>query len=185
MAQFRQFNAIYSQAAERHGGVEKLEKKLSTPAYQFFDEPAAQPSRWLASMTRCIFNAGFNWRVIDGKWAEFEAAFWNFEPRRVAHMSEAEFDALLANRAIVRHAPKIDATRKNAQWFLDLEARLDQPVSDFFSEWPAENFADLILLLKKKGIGLGEIPGNMRCALRVKIVLLCPKTSSALCNAIR
>ena len=47
-------------------------------------------------MTRAIFKAGFVWKVIDAKWAGFEAAFWSFDVDRCRGMSPDDEDALWA-----------------------------------------------------------------------------------------
>lgn len=33
----------------------------------------SKDDRWLAEMTRCIFQAGFVWRVLNNKWHEESA----------------------------------------------------------------------------------------------------------------
>ncbi|OZB13509.1 MAG: 3-methyladenine DNA glycosylase, partial [Marinobacter sp. 34-60-7] len=41
---------------------------------------ATGDDRYLSEITRCIFKAGFVWRVIERKWPDFEAAFEGFVP---------------------------------------------------------------------------------------------------------
>ena len=61
------FDEIFSMAANRHGGPDALEAKLSKPKSPA--ELAAMPDdRWLSIITKCIFKAGFNWKVIENKW---------------------------------------------------------------------------------------------------------------------
>ena len=69
----RSFDEIYAISADRHGGAEALESTLSKPLPP--DELAAIPDdRWLSTITRCVFQAGFNWKVIENKRDGFEAA---------------------------------------------------------------------------------------------------------------
>ena len=102
------FDEIYARAAERRGGTAELEASLAEHASKTPDQLAAIPDdRWLAEMTRGVFRAGFNWRVIENKWTGFEAAFHAFDPKLNAAMSEEEFDAHLKDTRIIRNAQKV------------------------------------------------------------------------------
>ena len=81
------FKALYQLAAANRGGSQLLEAGL--PSAATHAQLAQRPDdRYLSMMTRCIFRAGFVWRVIDNKWPGFEAAFANFNPLAVAHFSD-------------------------------------------------------------------------------------------------
>ena len=68
------YKNLYELAALNRGGVNELEAIL--PRAKTTAELAAQTDdRYLSMMTRCVFRAGFVWRVIDNKWPGFEAAF--------------------------------------------------------------------------------------------------------------
>lgn len=144
------FDEIYARAAERKGGPAALEAligeyKSKTPA-----ELAAIPDhRWLAEITRAVFRAGFNWKVIDNKWPGFEAAFHGFDPPLNAAMSEDEFDAHLKDTHIVRNARKIASVRDNGRFLVDL-AREHGSASKFFAGWPDSDFVGLLELMKKR-----------------------------------
>ena len=63
------FDEIYDRAVARRGGEAALEAQLAEWRSKSRDEIAATPDdRWLAQMSRGVFQAGFNWRVIDNKW---------------------------------------------------------------------------------------------------------------------
>jgi hypothetical protein len=47
----------------------------------------SKDDRWLAQMTRCVFQAGFVWRVIDHKWDDFEDVFFGFSPHKIVMLS--------------------------------------------------------------------------------------------------
>src|SRR3546814_19652975 len=75
------FADLYARAADRKGGVRVLEGLLPVPKTP--DALAAIPDdRWLAEMTRRVFQAGFNWSVVDAKWPGFEVAFDGFDVNR-------------------------------------------------------------------------------------------------------
>ena len=73
----RSFAEIYEIASERKGGEEALEALLG-PASSAQELAKIPDDRWLAKMAQCIFNAGFNWKVVEAKWPGFEEAFEGF-----------------------------------------------------------------------------------------------------------
>ena len=152
------FQDIYDRAAKRKGGVAALDKVLPTPTPQAELE-ATPDHRYLAGMTKCVFNAGFSWKVVEQKWDGFEEAFLGFEPRRVIALNDEDLDALMHNTAIVRHGHKIRATRDNARFVLDL-AEEHGSAGRFFATWPADDMVGLWALLKKRGSRLGGASGQ-------------------------
>lgn len=148
----RNFDEIYEIAAGRHGGVAALEAKLSKPASA--KTLAAMPEdRWLAGMTQRVFNAGFNWKVIDAKWDGFEAAFHGFDVDRCAMMDDDWLDRLLQDTRIVRNGAKIQTVRDNAVFLTEL--RVDGGVGRVIGEWPADDYIGLLDMLKQRGNRLG------------------------------
>jgi 3-methyladenine DNA glycosylase Tag len=144
------FEAIYARAAARRGGETALEALLAEHRSKSRDELAATPDdRWLAAMSRHVFQAGFNWRVIDNKWPGFEAAFHAFDPPLNAAMSEEEFDAHLKDTRIIRNAQKIASVRANAQLLVDL-AKAHGSAARFFADWPDSDFVGLLDLMKQR-----------------------------------
>ena len=65
--------------------------------------------------------AGLSWETVLKKRAGYRAAFYNFDPVKVAAMSDAELEALRSNPAIIRNRLKINAARKNAIAFLAIQ----------------------------------------------------------------
>ncbi len=105
-------------------------------------------------MSRCVFQAGFSWKVIQNKWPGFEEAFEGFDPNRSAMMSDETFDALLKDRRIVRNGQKVAAVRANGQFLVDL-ARAHGSAARFFAGWPDEDYVGLLDLLKVRASRLG------------------------------
>lgn len=152
------FKTIRGRAAARRGGEDALEALM--PEVRSADELRAVPDdRWLAEMTRRIFQAGFNWSVIDRKWPGFEAAFEGFDPRRCAMLSDDDIDRLTHDTSIVRNAAKIVSVRENAVLMSDL-AREHGSAAAFFADWPADDFAGLLDVLKKRGNRLSGTTGQ-------------------------
>ena len=154
----RGFDQIYQIAADRHGGTEAVEQQLSKPLSA--EALAAIPEdRWLSKMTKCIFQAGFSWKVIDAKWDGFEAAFEGFDPGRCAMMDDDWFDQLVQDKRIVRNAKKIITVRDNAAFLLEL--RDQGGAGHVFGGWPTSDFVGLLELLKKRGSHLGGNAGQL------------------------
>ena len=144
------FDEIFDRAAARKGGAAALEALIAEYPPKSHAELVATPDdRWLAEMTRSVFQAGFNWSVIDNKWPGFEAAFHGFDTRLNAAMSEEEFDAHLKDAAIVRNGQKIASVRHNAQFLVDL-ATEHGSASTFFADWPDTDLVGLLDVMKKR-----------------------------------
>lgn len=149
----RPFAEIHAAAAQRKGGGEALEALL--PDARPLDELlAAGDDRWLAQISKRVFQAGFNWSVIEKKWPGFEAAFEGFVPQRWAMMSDEDLDRLLADDRIVRHAKKILSVRENAAFLLALAAEHGTAAA-CFAHWPETDLVGLLDLMKRRGSRLG------------------------------
>jgi DNA-3-methyladenine glycosylase I len=65
--------------------------------------------------------AGLSWETILKKRDGYRKAFYNFDPVKVAAMSDNELEALRENPLIIRNRLKIYAARKNATVFLEIQ----------------------------------------------------------------
>lgn len=154
----RTFDEILALAAGHHGSPEAVLEKAAN-AHAVADLTAVPDNHYLATMTRCVFNAGFNWKVIEAKWAGFEAAFLGFEPRRVAFMTDEDLDRLVSDARIVRHGAKIKSTIENAR-FVVAESEQHGSFGGFLAGWPAGDQAGLLAYLSKHGSRLGGATGQ-------------------------
>jgi 3-methyladenine DNA glycosylase Tag len=149
---------VEARAEKRVGGAAALAKEL--PKAKSRAALLRIPdSRWLAEMTRGVFQAGFVWRVIEAKWPGFEAAFDGFEPQKVARYTEARLAKLAANARIVRNPQKIRATRANAQLLCELAAEHGS-AARFFADWPESDIVGLWEVLRTRGSRLGGFTGQ-------------------------
>ena len=130
----RSFDEIYAIAADRKGGKAALEKLLPepTPAAELAHLPE---DRWLAQFTKSVFQAGFNWKVIEAKWDGFEDAFDGFDVGKCAMMDDEKLDALLKDSRIVRNGAKILTVRDNAVFLMEL--RDGGGAGKVLGGWPA------------------------------------------------
>lgn len=165
----RHFDELHEIARARHGS-DGLAARLQTPKSPT-DLAAMPPDRWLATMTRCIFQAGFNWKVIDAKWDGFETAFHGFDIGRCAMMDDAWLDTLLRDKRIVRNGPKIQTVRDNAVFIQSLNPQ--GGAGAVLGNWPSTDFIGLLDLLKSNGSRLGAMSGQyaMRFAGRDAFIL--------------
>jgi 3-methyladenine DNA glycosylase Tag len=154
----RDFSEVYAIAADRKGGADALEALLITP-FSRDALSATADDRWLSAMAKCLFQAGFNWKVIEAKWAGTEEAFDGFDPRRVASYYDDDMDRLLSDVRIVRNGAKVAAVIENAHFIQALAAEHGN-AGAFFANWPNETFVDLLAVLSKQGARLGGVTGQ-------------------------
>ncbi len=150
----RHFDEIFARSAKRHG-EEAMRTKLTDSHAKSPTELAAIPDhRWLSSATRCVFQAGFNWRVIENKWPGFEEAFEGFDIGRWVLASDDDISRLASDTRIVRNPQKINSVPENARFFGEL-SRQHGGVGRFVADWPAQDFVGLLETFKKGGNRLG------------------------------
>lgn len=65
--------------------------------------------------------AGLSWETVLKKREGYRKAFKNFDPQKVAKMSDEELEALLNNPDIIRNRLKVFSARKNAIAFLNIQ----------------------------------------------------------------
>ena len=154
----RSFDEIYQIAAARKGGAEALEAMLSAPVPAA--EVAAIPDdRWLAAMTRAVFQAGFNWKVVESMWPGFEAAFDGFDTGRCAMLTDEDFERLVSDTRIIRNGAKIRSVQQNAVFLRSLAAEHGS-ASKAIADWPSTDFIGLLELFKTRGSRLGGTSGQ-------------------------
>ena len=84
-------------------------------------EPVHDERKWFEFMVLDAFQAGLSWRTVLYKREAFRKVFHNFEPARVARMTDKDKASACTNKAIIRNRLKIDAAVKNARAFLDVQ----------------------------------------------------------------
>lgn len=65
--------------------------------------------------------AGLSWETILKRREGYRKAFYDFDPNKVASMSDEELDALLKNEQIIRNRLKVYGARQNARVFLEIQ----------------------------------------------------------------
>lgn len=153
----RTFDDLFAISAERKGGADALEAMLDKPktAEQLAQIPE---DRWLAQFTKGVFQAGFNWKVIENKWDGFEAAFHGFDVDRCAFMHDEDMDSLMSNKDIVRNGPKIRTVMDNAHFLQSL--REDGGAGVVLGGWASTDYVNLLEFMKKGGSRIGGATGQ-------------------------
>ena len=178
----RPLDEIIRIAAGRKGGQRALESLLSRPLPQ--EKIAEIPDdRWLSAMTKCVFQAGFNWQIIENKWDRFEEAFEGFDIFRCAMMSDDDLDRLLKTEGIVKNVAKIRSVGQNAAFLKTLADQYGN-VGQYFAGWKPTDYCKNLRDIQKKGARLGGRCGQT--ALRrmgVDTIIFTPDVIKALKNA--
>ena len=154
----RTFDEIWKLAAERKGGDDGIEKNLQFPKPKAEIE-AMPDDRYLALMTKCIFQAGFNWKVIENMWPGFEEAFEGFDIARCAMLHDEDIERLVSDKRIVRNGPKIRTVPENARFISDIAEEYGS-FGAFLTSWPLDDYVGLLEFLKKKGSRIGGNTGQ-------------------------
>jgi len=158
----RSFEEIEALAAEKKGGPDRLAALLAehNPPKTQAELERIGDDRWLSMFTRCVFQAGFSWKVIDQKWPGFEEAFEGFDVARLAFLPDEAFEALLKDTRIVRNGAKIKSVQENAIFLKDLAAEHGS-AARFFAHYPPSDQVGLMDILKKRGSRLGGNTGQI------------------------
>lgn len=154
----RKFDDLLAIAAERKGSFGAVLDAVERPKSQE-DLARIADDRWLSMMTKCVFRAGFSWKVIERKWEGFESAFDGFSVARCAMMDDAWFDDLLADARIVRNGQKIQSVQQNAA-FVGERSAAAGGFGQFVADWPVEDYVGLMQELKTCGSRLGGTTGQ-------------------------
>lgn len=147
------FSRIHEFACFHKGGEEAVRAGL--PALvDPEDLKAIGDDRFLSEITRCIFKAGFVWRVIERKWPGFEAAFDGFVPLYWQQVPPEVLEQLAQDERIVRNMQKIRTVPENARMIVDASNQYGG-FGQFLAQWPSSDQAGLLIWLKKHGDRLG------------------------------
>ncbi len=99
--------------------------------------------------------AGLSWQTILNKRENYQKAFNNFDPSKIARYSNKDVKRLLGNCGIVRNRLKIMATIQNAKKFLEVQkefSSFDFYIWQFVDNKPIQN----------KFKSLSEIPSTTK-----------------------
>lgn len=67
------------------------------------------------------FQAGLSWITVLKKRSHYRQVLFNFDPKKIALMTDEYIEQLLQDKGIIRNRLKLQAARKNAKAWLALE----------------------------------------------------------------
>ncbi len=154
----QKFSQIHERAKQRKGGDAALAELM--PAVRSARALARTADhRWLAQMTRCVFQAGFVWRVVDSKWPGFEELFFGFPPERILMLSPEQIDRFASDSRIIRNRQKVLSVQQNARYLVDVSAQ-HRSFGRFVASWPDEDLIGLFEHMRRGGSRLGGMTGQ-------------------------
>ena len=105
-------------AAADQSALRSRVRELAAPFEKFRDHAPDDPAFLLEHLSRSVFEAGINRRVVEAKWDGIREAFHGFDPAQVAVMPSAEITAVENDSRVIRNKAKIRATVENARGVL-------------------------------------------------------------------
>lgn len=147
------FETIHSAAIQRLGSEQALHERLPNP------EPPeglamVGDDRYLSVMSRRIFRAGLQHRMVDARWPAFEIAFNDFDIATVAALDDADIKRLSTDESLIRHNRKLLAVRDNAIAMQQLIAEQGS-FGAWLAKWPEEEIVELWFELRNRFSQLG------------------------------
>ena len=153
------FDEILDIAISATGSREILSERLPRPLSSS-NLQEIKDDRFLSMISRCIFRAGFVWKVVDKKWPNFEKTFLNFNPLAVAYLSDDRLEEIASDKSIIRNFTKILATRTNAAYVIEKQYE-NGSFSKYIADWPEHKIVNLWFEMKRDGSRLGGMTGPM------------------------
>jgi 3-methyladenine DNA glycosylase Tag len=151
------FSIIFERAAQRKGGIKKLELLMPEKVDQVLINQLSNRD-YLSAMSKKIFQSGFVWRVVENKWPGFEEFLWDFEPHKLALASDEQIERMAQDKRLVRNLTKVKSVRDNA-YFIESISKKYGSFAQFITDWPIDDITGLWLYLKKNGSRLGGNTG--------------------------
>lgn len=149
----REFSEIEAPVIERFGGEQALDKQLkkakSAPALK-----AIPDSAWLSAASLAVFQAGFNWSVVEKKWPRIEEIFHGFNLAYCRFLSDEALEDILKQDGMISHWKKAKSIQRNADFFTQISNE-NGGLGNYFSQWKMTEYAQNIRTLQKGGDRLG------------------------------
>ena len=109
--------------------------------------------KWFEYLVLDAFQAGLSWRTVLHRREGFRKVFRDFDPERVARLTQKQIDAARVNPAIIRNRLKIEATVRNARAFLEVQERHGSFDAFIWSFTDGE-------VIHKRWTGLEQLPAS-------------------------
>jgi hypothetical protein len=131
-----------------------MEGEWKPPEWWYRKQRPPNDEAHLENMSRVIFQAGLNWKVIDKKWSTIKTAFAIFSPDKVVCFNNSDVARLMNDTGIVRNKAKIQATIYNATEFQNIKKQYGTLDKD-------KNYAQAIKELTKQFQHMGPSSASL------------------------
>ncbi|NIS07766.1 MAG: DNA-3-methyladenine glycosylase I [Candidatus Dadabacteria bacterium] len=115
--------------------------------------PVYDDKKWFEYIILDAFQAGLSWKTVLHKRDGFKKVFFNFDPVKVARLSDKQMEAARNNPAIIRNRLKIKAAKTNAEAFLKIQQQHGSFNSYIWSFTDGK-------VIQNKWKSLGDIPAS-------------------------
>ncbi|VEI47426.1 DNA-3-methyladenine glycosidase I [Actinobacillus equuli] len=139
----------------------------------------------VANYLKNLFRRAASGAFLDYGFEKREAyrqAFFQFDPERIAQMTESDIDQLMQNTGLIRHRAKLEAIVKNAKAYLTMQANgedFSRFIWAFVGGKPQINDVPDLSVVPAKT----EVSAAMSKALKRKVLYLSAKPLvTLLCN---
>ena len=147
------FSKIEEYASQHHGGLKALNKKLTKPKSKQAIKAQAD-NLWLSAASKGVFQAGFNWQIVENKWPHFETHYKQFDLAFCRSRSDEQLEAIMKKEGLVKNWQKTRTIQKNADFFYQLSQEHGS-LGAYFSQWNTENYCNNLQYIMKNGARLG------------------------------
>ncbi len=155
----RSFIEIEQAASSLHSGMPMILRGLVLPKSP--DKIKIIPDeKWLSAMSKIVFQAGFNWKIIDNKWPSFENLFLNFSISFCNSLSDEKLEELMMSGKIVKNWNKVKAIQKNAAYLQSIIEKHGS-VGNYFSDWKIHCYGINMHNLQSQGSRMGGKTGQI------------------------
>jgi DNA-3-methyladenine glycosylase I len=138
-----------------------MSQKWKPPEWMYRDSLPPDDSAYFENLTRCIFQAGLNWKMITNKWPGFTEAFAGFGIEKVADFGDEDVERLMADKGIVRNRRKILATIGNAREFMRIAEEHGSFKKWFTGLDKSDNYAGVMKALQETFNHVGQSTANI------------------------
>ena len=138
-----------------------MEGEWKPPEWWYRKQRPASDEAYFENLTRVIFQAGLNWKVIDKKWQTTRKAFEQFSISKVACFTEKDVQCLLKDEGIVRNRSKVCATIQNAVEFQAIKKAYGSFQKYLDSLYKSKNYAQVVTDLTKRFKHLGPSSASL------------------------
>jgi 3-methyladenine DNA glycosylase Tag len=145
-------------AQRRKGGPGALESLMPKPAASAAKLRRIKDGVALSVLSKGVFRAGFNWKIVENRWPDIEAAMHGFDPEFVAPFGSKEIERYMTQPGVIKNRSRLQAVIENARWMLELRGEHGS-FGRLVAKWPSSDVIGLWQLMQDEGSRIGGSTG--------------------------